>query len=221
MERYTCKKDKSDLNFQTFKKIEKNTRLKVRQLKADFEKRLAQSIKENPKSFYSYANKKVNKSSIGPLKIGTDIITDEMKIAEELNKFFVSVFTEDNLESIPSVDLTTDASIKTVVINNEIVLKEIEKLKVNKAPGPDNISSYLLKQLKDQLAIPLTIILKNSLQDGSVPSSWKEANITPIFKKGSKHSPGNYRPISLTSVPGKILETIIKKQFLSTSSLTT
>ena len=106
-----------------------------------------------------------------------------MKIAEEWNKFFVSVSTEENLESIPSVDLTTDASLKNVVVNKEIVLKEIEKLKVNKASGPDNISPYLLKQLRDQLAIPLTIIYKKSLQEGSVPSSWKESNITPIFKK--------------------------------------
>ena len=83
---------------------------------------------------------------------------------------------------------------------------------MNKAPGPDNIPPYLIKQLKDQLALPLTIVFNKSLKEGSVPSSWKEANITPIFKKkGSKHSPGNYRPISLTSVPVKILETIIKR----------
>ena len=103
----------------------------------------------------------MNKSSIGPLKIGTGIIADELKIAEELNNFFVSVFTEENLESNPSLDLTTDASLKNLVINKEIVLKEIEKLKVNKAPGSDNILPYLLKQLKDQLAIPLTMIYKN------------------------------------------------------------
>ena len=82
---------------------------------------------------------------------------------------------------------------------------------MNKAPGPDNFSPFILKQLKNQLVLPLTIVFNKSLKEGSVPGSWKEANITPIFKKGSKYNPGNYRPISLTSVPVKILETIIKR----------
>ena len=42
------------------------------------------------------------------------------------------------------------------------------------------------------------------------PSQWKEANVTPIFKKGDKRNPGNYRPVSLTSIPCKIMEKIIR-----------
>jgi len=68
----------------------------------------------------------------------------------------------------------------------------------------------LLKELADQLAYPLTQIFNKSLSVGKLPSNWKEAHVTPIHKKGSRTEPGNYRPVSLTSVVGKVLESIIR-----------
>ena len=70
----------------------------------------------------------------------------------------------------------------------------------NKSPGVDGIPPKLLKELVDQVRTPLAIFSNLSFKEGIVPSEWKEANITPLFKKGSRCKTENYRPVRLTSV---------------------
>ena len=85
--------------------------------------------------------------------------------------------------------------------------KKIKKIKDNKSPGVDGIPLKLLKEIVEQISTPLA---KLSLEGEIFPSEWKETNITPLFKKGSKNKPENYRPVSLTSVICKLLETLIR-----------
>jgi hypothetical protein len=68
--------------------------------------------------------------------------------------------------------------------------------------------------LADELAAPLAVVMRKSLQEGSVPEDWRTANVVPIYKKGPKSEPGNYRPISLTSVTCKLMEGILKDQIV-------
>ena len=71
-------------------------------------------------------------------------------------------------------------------------------------------SDFTSKATADTISYPLAIIFAKSLAEGKVPDDWKSANISPIFKKGSKASAGNYRPVSLTSIVCKLMESILK-----------
>ena len=75
----------------------------------------------------------------------------------------------------------------------------------NKSPGVDEIPPKLLKEIVDKISISLAKLFNLSLEEGIVPSEWKE-NIMPLFKKRSRNKPENYRPVSLTSVVCKLLE---------------
>ena len=81
---------------------------------------------------------------------------------------------------------------------------------MNKSPGPDGQHPLVLKELATELFIPLAIVFRKSLSEGCVPQSWKDTHVTPLFKKGKKSVRGNYRPVSLTSIIYKVIESLIK-----------
>ena len=98
---------------------------------------------------------------------------------------------------------------ENINITEKGVLKLLESLKVHKASGPDKISARVLKQLAPVISSILTTIYKRFYETGEIPQDWRSADVTPVYKKGKKSDPANYRPISLTSIPCKLLEHII------------
>ena len=75
--------------------------------------------------------------------------------------------------------------------------------------GVDGIHPRVLRELAEELAKPLSIICQQSWVTGEVPDDWRLASVTPIYRKGQKDDPGNYRPVSLTLMPVKIMEQFI------------
>ena len=91
-------------------------------------------------------------------------------------------------------------------IDEDGVRKLLQKTNPRKATGPDNIPACILKDCCSELAPILTIIFNKSLQEGTVPEDWRRANVTAIYRKGTRHDAANYRPVSLTSLCCKLLE---------------
>ena len=185
----------------------------IKRSKRDNEHRVAIEATVNPKAFYAHVNsRKPFKSAIGPLKNeeGT-IINSDNGMAELMNRYFTVVYTVEDLQNIPHVPLvyTGTSPLRKINITVDRVREKIRKLNANKSPGPDGIYPREIKEAEKELAPHFCEIYCTSLAQKKAVTDWKLQNITPIFKKGSKDNPGNYRPVSLTSVPGKILESII------------
>jgi len=89
------------------------------------------------------------------------------------------------------------------------VRDRLSNLDAHKSMGPDGMHPRVLRELVDVIAEPLSIIFERSWRTREVPEDWRKANVIPIFKKGKKEDPGNYRPVSLTSIPGKVMEQLI------------
>ena len=192
----------------------------VRKSKRNFEHKLAQNIKSDSKSFYAYVRSKQNvRDRVGTLEDNAgNKITRGMLMAEELNMHFSSVFTREDTSSLPVPETKFEGSegerLEQVVVTPEVVANKINNMKENKSPGVDGIAHKILKETVQQMCTPLAHVFNMSLQEGIVPLQWKEANIIPLFKKGSRNKSVNYRPVSLTSVICKVLETIIRDHMM-------
>ena len=197
-----------------YKQISREVRKMTRVAKRDYEIRIAKEAKTNPKGFFQLYRTK-NKDNVGPLTNNEGIVDTDEGMSRLLNEYFLSVFTKENVDNIPQATPAfkgrEDEKLKDILISREIILKEIDKLKKFKSPGPDGIFPRVIKECKDIVADPLVQVFRNSIDAGIVPTQWREANVVPIFKKGNRALTSNYRPVSLTSVIGKLLESIMAK----------
>jgi len=101
-----------------------------------------------------------------------------------------------------------------IIVTQDGVLKLLLDLKENKASGPDSIPSRVLKAAAEPVSHCLQLLFTASLQTGTVPSDWKQANITPVFKKGERFKASNYRPVSLTCICSKLMEHVVVSQMM-------
>ena len=116
-------------------------------------------------------------------------------MVEVLNDFFQSVFTREDPSSIPGFSPRVGCTLNEIHITEMEVYDKLTSLNPNKAPGPDCVHSLLIKKCASSLTHTLFLIDTQSLNSRIIPEEWKKANIMPIFKKGSKTKPKNYRPI--------------------------
>ena len=140
------------------------------------------------------------------------LIKDGDEISKELNKYFLSVFSQKEsdreLEPVQIFRGQEVEKLSDIVICREVISKEINRLQKTKSPGPDDIFQKILKECRE-LVEPIAMIFGKSLATEVVARLWSQANVVPIFKKGDKAESSNYCPTSLTSVVDKMLEAII------------
>lgn len=207
---------KDQLDYQHFKGIRNSATHALRSARQQYERRLAAECKTNPKAIWRYINSSLKrKSKLTALrKPDGEMTTSDSETSEILNEQFFSVFTRERVDNIPQFrdkDITTPPLSEFTVTEGE-VLKHLKKLKTDKSPGLDEMHPRILKEVAHSIAGPLTIIYSKTLAECTLPSQWKDALVSPIFKKGNRFEAQNYRPVSLTSILCKLLERILVDQ---------
>ena len=189
-----------------------------REIKADVRKQhdlyvnnLVGDVKANPRDFYRYINsQKKDTQGIPPLKRknGKGVAQSDLEKAEEFNGQFTDVFSKNEHTQVPLLDRSAPF-MNDIAISKDGVIKLLKGLNPSKALGPDELHPRVLKELATELGPVLAHLFQQSIDTGEIPKEWSLANICPLFKKSDRSLACNYRPVSLTCVPCKLLEHIV------------
>jgi len=168
---------------------------------------LLKGFKTRPKNFYGYIRslQTVKDAATVLQKPDSSLTTTDEETAEVLKNQYQKIFVTNITGGIAD-----GPSIENVSYGSSKVLHKLQRMRTDGSPGPDGLHPMVLVICAASVAEPLAIMFQESFQSAILPSDWKSANIVPIFKQGDKTDPNNYRPVSLTSVPCKIVESIIK-----------
>ena len=210
--------------------IERKLQQSYRHEKSEMEHKAVSAITRNSKYFFSYAKKfSTISTALGPLiDMDNKVISCPQKMADMLAEQYNSVFSIPK-EKSPSEGIFqcgTHVQNGRYISDIEFSVKDIEEaisdISTTAAAGPDRFPAILLKQCKSQLAKPLFIIWRTSMDSGVIPDIMKTANIIPVHKGGSRGLAKNYRPIALTSHLIKVFEKVLSKSivaFMETNNL--
>jgi len=163
-------------------------------------------------------NRRKTRTGISQLKRPDGTTTQsDAEAAEVLNDQYFQTFTTEDLSNFPDFqpkNLLT-GPLNDFLIQEDKVIKALKALKVDKAAGMDGMHPRVLQELADTLGRPLTLVFRASITTGTLPRQWKDANVSPIFKKGNRQQAANYRLVSLTSIICKTLERIVVSQIIA------
>ena len=205
----------------------------IREAKANYLQKLKDTLsdpKTPPKIWYKIANEISsfkNKRNPPPNLRNNNNTVDihPFDKAQTLNKHFANISKVDNPPPLPVEEPSPPYTLESINVTDKDVKDQLHALKTSKPGSPDETSPKLIKAPGNSLAKPLMLLFNKSLLLGQVPSDWKMSNISAIFKgKGDSSDPTNYRPISITSCIGKMLEKIFFKylyNYLETNQLIT
>ena len=161
---------------------------------------------------------KERKKVIPSLNHEQSVLSDPLEKATALNSFFISQSKQSvegaDRQPVPRIQYptVTDNELTSLSATETQVANLLKGLDTTKSAGHDGIPTRLLKEAADCLAPSLTVLFNTSFKQCSVPQDWRDATITPAFKKGNPASLTNYRPISLLSIISKIQERIVYEQ---------
>ncbi|KAJ3645724.1 hypothetical protein Zmor_023361 [Zophobas morio] len=204
------KRTSSAADYQAHRAFSNKLSNKIREARVEYEKRIAES--KDPKRLFKHIRANIS----GPVKIpqlkdATGRLLNDCKvIANIFAENFSRNFTVEPDAKIADIPFEPNSvHMDEIQFTPETVLKLLQKLKTTKSPGPDYITAKVLKECATSLCEPISFLFTQSFNSGTLPPDWLTAFVKPIFKKGDKFCPDNYRPISLTSVVVKIMETVV------------
>ena len=220
------------------KKINDNTKENIDKWK-NYRNRLNKIIKNAQKDYYqnlikqhnnnctglwktlgNIISKKNKNTNINNLKVNDITINDPEQIANTINDFFAHIGPKlaskfnnsENNSFMKFMGESQEQSMRLYETNPNEVFKLIKKLKIKKSAGFDELTAKFLNICAPHISEPLANIFNSSIATGVYPDLLKIARVTPIYKKGSKSDPSNYRPISVLSQINKIYEKILHKR---------
>ena len=189
----------------------------ITQAKKNYDELLAGKINEaetrDEKLWYKltkefYSKKNNTKQQSPPLIVDGKATKSDKEKADIFNKQFSKASEIEEPEDSPEPE-ASEVELTDVNFTAQEVEKILNQLNPSKAVGPDTISPRVLKNTAKVTAPIMARLYNFSMKTGSFPSLWKTANITPIYKKGENTIPSNFRPVSLLSIVGKVMERII------------
>ena len=185
------------------------------------EAKIVEKVKSNPKVFFGYAKAHSTfKAEISLLRNRDNtLVANTQSIVDTFQNHFSSVYSNPNAEYIREPDfngpnITSGFDDSPLSISKEAILTAIKELRSASAPGGDEVPALLLKNCAEAFSLPIQLLWQESINRGRVPQFYKQALVNPVHKKGDRVTPGNYRPIALTSHIVKIFERIIRKSMV-------
>ncbi|CAH1240954.1 Hypp6244 [Branchiostoma lanceolatum] len=173
---------------------------------------------EASKLLWSVLSKLTGKGSRGiPTLSNNGVLVDKDKNkAELLNEIFVNI-TKDctHPDRTRKLSILTSKQFTSLELTSEEVQTVLQSLCIDKAPGPDGITTKLLREAALEICVSLQQLFNYSLSTGIFPMEWKQSNVTPVFKKGDRTDPLNYRPISLLPTVAKVFERLVHNHLYS------
>ena len=216
------KNNKSPEKYNSYKKIRNEVTQILRKSKTEFIASLAYKLKNTNLSSKDYWKtlksliKPTQNTSIPPLLHDGIYYSEKSDKANNLNDFFVAqTILDDQNTTIPDKVIQNNTFLDDISITPDEVKSVLQTLKLGKSSGPDTINNRILKELAIPLSHPLCDLFKFSLTKCVCPNSWKEANVSPLFKNDDPSMTSNYRPISLLNTIGKVMEKIIHKHIFN------
>jgi len=203
-----------------YNKVRNMVKSESRKLIVTEQEAIAATCKNNPKKFWKYVNGKTrNNTVVSKLKWndkqGNAKIAESDEDKANALEFFSSVYTvEKDGDCAALPDRNIKDSMQEFTININAILEKLSNLKVDKSPGMDLLHPRVLYETRQEIAEALLVIFNKSLATGSVPSDWKKAEVIALHKKGSRSDRGNYRPVSLTSICCKLLESLVRDHIM-------
>ena len=211
---------KSDARKLKLRTLSQKIKYAIRRKHSEYLAKIEASYKDNPKLFWSYHKAILHHRENQSPKITYNGITAKTAAAkaELFNTYFSSVFLPPKSNVSPDVDdnsspLSSIMQFSDITLGVEEVEACLHDLYTSKACGPDGIPSRLLKECSQEIAPSVCALFNQSLNIGRIPSEWKSANVTPIYKKDLRELAENYRPISLLPILGKVMERCICNTF--------